>query len=90
MDHFNSPVKSRAEADLDLRGELKEMEDRSHNNEEYMIDLPFITEVAGFVRRLKYCKAAGPDGLEEEHLKNGGAVRCVPNLTGTTSTVYLV
>ena len=80
MDHFNSPVKSRAEADLDLmclREKLKETEDRSHNNEEDMIDLPFIAEVAGFVCRHKYCKAAGPYGFEEEHLKNEGAVRCV-------------
>lgn len=70
--HFNSLAKSRANADpglTSLREELNEMEERLHTNEEYLIDIPFSTEeVAGAIHSLKCSKAAGPDGLEAEHL----------------------
>ena len=44
-------------------------------NEEAVVDVPFTTkEVADVVKKLKSRKAAGPDGLAAEHLKEGGGV----------------
>ena len=49
------------------------LEMQSHNNEEFLLDVPFSAEeVAGAVRKLKGKKAPGQDGLMAEHLKAGG------------------
>ena len=54
------------------------METLSHENEEFLLDVPFVAEeVARAVARLKGRKAPGPDGLMAEHLKEGGEVMVV-------------
>ena len=76
VEHFQKVMKSRVESVPDL-SELKQkveaMETLFHENEEFLLDVPFIAEkVARAVARLKGRKAPGPDGLMAEHLKGGG------------------
>ena len=76
VEHFQKLMKSRVESVPDL-SELKQkvetMKTLSHENEEFLLDVPFTAEeVARAVARLKGRKAPGPDGLMAEHLKGGG------------------
>ena len=58
-----------------LEEKVEKMAAKSYANEEGILDCLFTREeVAGAMRKLKWRKAAGPDGVVGEHLKWGGHV----------------
>ena len=46
----------------------------SFNNEDCLLDVPFVSEEVDSVLKLKLGKAAGHDGVQAEHLKYGGPI----------------
>ena len=76
--HFAELAKSKVDKSEKLQALLARMDllaSKSMANEEAVLGVPFTTkEVADAVKKLKSRKAAGPDGLAAEHLKEGGGV----------------
>ena len=76
--HFRSLGESRASELAELReltDKIDSLAAKSFENEEFILDVPFTEdEVSNAVKRLKVHKAAGPDGVLAEHLKEGGYV----------------
>ena len=53
--------------------EVETMNLNSLDYEDYLLDVPFVSEeVDGVLKRLMLGKAAGHNGLRAEHLKYGG------------------
>lgn len=56
-----------------LQNEMEVLASKSFQNEKMLLDVLFSAEeVSAAVAKLKNRKAAGPDGLMAEHLKEGG------------------
>ena len=72
LSHFRKLVKLRldeTEKGKDQQRKIKALENQSHQNEEFLLDVPFTAdEVSRAVTGLKKRKASGPDGLMTEHL----------------------
>ncbi len=79
--HFGKLTKSKVNESDGLKVPQQKMDtlaSESVSNEEYVLDVPFSDEeVAMAVGKLKGRKAAGPDGLVREHLKEGGQTTVV-------------
>ncbi len=56
-----------------MTDEIGHLAAKSYENEEFILDVPFTkAEVFNVVKKLKGRKAAGPDGVLAEHLKERG------------------
>ena len=75
VDHFQRLPESRlgdTAKGLEQQEKIKVFESQLHENEEFLLDVPFTAEVFQAVAKLKKRKAPGPDGLMAEHLRAGG------------------
>ena len=55
--------------------EMKTLMHDSFNNEDFVLDIPFMPEeIDSVLKKLKLGKAAGHDGLQAEHIKYGGLI----------------
>ena len=75
-DHFRVLSSVNLEQPLVMYSSEDEVETlmlNSLDNEDYLLDVPFVSEeVDGVLKKLKLGKAAGHNGLRTEHLKYGG------------------
>ena len=47
----------------------------SFNNEDFVLDIPFVPEeIDSVLKKLKLSKAAGHDGIKAEHINYGGLI----------------
>ena len=55
--------------------EIKTLMHDSFNNEDFVLDIPFVPEeIDSVLKKLKLGKAAGHDGVQAEHIKYGGLI----------------
>ena len=75
-DHFralSSTNSGQSTATYSSEDEVETLMLNSLDNEDYLFDVPFVTEeVDSVLKKLKLGKAAGHDGIKAEHLKYGG------------------
>ena len=77
-DHFRAISSANTElssAMCSSEQEINKMMHNSFNNEDCLLDVPFVSEeVDSVLKKLKLGKAAGHDGVQAEHLKYGGPI----------------
>lgn len=54
---------------MELQNRIKSLTSPSMQDKEYLLDVDFIVEMEGTVKRLKRRKASDPDNLMAEHLR---------------------